>query len=125
MAATTFVNARLPDLTRGALSPPTTLTVADGRIVGQGLASAEGAEIVDLKGLSLMAGLIDCHLHVVACGLDLWANAIAPDSLAALRAARVMEKLLAAGFTTVRDLGGADLGLVRGSRTGSSKGPTW
>lgn len=123
MAATTFVNARLPDLSRGALSAPTTLTVADGRIVSQGLAASDGAEIVDLKGLSLMPGLIDCHFHVVAWSLDLWANAIAPDSLAALRAASVMEKLLSAGFTTVRDLGGADLGLVRGVEDGLIKGP--
>lgn len=123
MVATTFVNARLPDLAHGALSAPTTLTVADGRIVGQGLPVSERAQIVDLKGLSLMPGLIDCHFHVVAWSRDLWANAIAPDSLSALRAASVVEDLPSGGFTTVRDLGGADLGLVRAIQDGLIRGP--
>ncbi len=70
-----------------------------------------------------MLGFIDCHFHVVAWSLDLWANAIAPDSLSALRAAQVMEGLLANGFTTVRDLGGADIGLVRGVTEGLINGP--
>ena len=86
--ATTFINARLPDLDRGALTGLTTLTVDAGRIVGAGAPHPAGAEIVDLAGLTLMPGLIDCHFHVVAWGLDLWANVIAPDSLSALRASR-------------------------------------
>lgn len=123
MPATVFINARLPELDRSALSAPTSLTVHDGRIASVGAPAGEGANIVDLKGLTLMPGLIDCHFHVVAWSLDLWSNAIAPDSLSALRAARVMEELLAAGFTTVRDLGGADVGLVRGVEDGLINGP--
>ena len=123
MRATTFTNARLPDLGAGALTAPTSLTIIDGRIAGQGLAAPEGTEVVDLRGLTLMPGLIDCHFHVVAWTLDLWSNTIAPDSLAALRAASVMETLLSQGFTTVRDLGGADFGLVRGVEEGLIAGP--
>lgn len=123
MTTTAFINARLPDLHRGALTAPTTLVVRDGRIAGQGTPAPEGAEVVDLGGLALLPGLIDCHFHVVAHGLDLWGNVIAPDSLAALRAARVMEWLLSRGFTTVRDLGGADIGLVRGVEEGLIEGP--
>jgi imidazolonepropionase-like amidohydrolase len=121
--ATTFINARLPDLDRGALTGLTTLTIDAGRIVGAGAPVAAGDEIIDLAGLTLMPGLIDCHFHVVAWGLDLWANVIAPDSLSALRAAKVMEWLLQQGFTTVRDLGGADYGLVRGVEEGLIDGP--
>lgn len=123
MRATTFANVRLPDLAAGALTAPTSLTIIDGRIAEQGLPAPEGAEVVDLHGLTLMPGLIDCHFHVVAWTLDLWSNAIAPDSLAALRAASVMETLLSQGFTTVRDLGGADFGLVRGVEEGLIAGP--
>jgi len=123
MSALTFTNARLVDLDKGALTPPTTVTVADGRIAGTGLPAGEGASVIDLAGATLMPGFIDCHFHVVAWSLDLWANIIAPDSLAALRAAQVMEELLAQGFTTVRDLGGADIGLVRGVSDGLIKGP--
>ncbi|WP_055045823.1 metal-dependent hydrolase family protein [Devosia sp. A16] len=118
-----FTNARLVDLERQALGAPTSVSVRDGRIVGTGVAPAPGSEVIDLGGLTLMPGFIDCHFHVVAWSLDLWANAIAPDSLAALRAAQVMSGLLAAGFTTVRDLGGADLGLVRGVEDGLIEGP--
>lgn len=116
MALIAFTNARLPDLDRATLGAPTTLLVRDGRIAAPDvpfLPVPEAAEVVDLGGLTLMPGLIDCHFHVVAHSLDLWGNVLAPDSLAALRAARVMENLLRNGFTTVRDLGGADLGLAR------------
>ena len=121
-AAVTFANARLVDLERQALSAATTVSVVEGKIAATG-GSIEGAEIIDLAGATLMPGFIDCHFHVVAWSLDLWANVIAPDSLAALRAAQVMEELLAQGFTTVRDLGGADFGLVRGVAEGFIKGP--
>lgn len=122
-AALSFTNARLVDLERQVLSAPTSVSVRDGRIAGVGAAAAPGDEVIDLGGLTLMPGFIDCHFHVVAWSLDLWANAIAPDSLAAVRATKVMEGLLADGFTTVRDLGGADFGLVRGVNEGLIAGP--
>jgi len=123
MTTITYTNARLLDLDAGGLTEPTSLTLRDGRIAGRGGPVPEGGRTVDLGGLTLMPGLIDCHFHVVAWQLDLWANVIAPDSLAALRAAKVMEELLDRGFTTVRDLGGADLGLVRGVEEGLIDGP--
>ncbi|KQW76991.1 peptidase M38 [Devosia sp. Root413D1] len=122
-AALSFTNARLVDLDRQTLSPSTTVSVRDGRIIGVGATALPGDEVIDLGGLTLMPGFIDCHFHVVAWSLDLWANAIAPDSLAAVRAVKVMEELLADGFTTVRDLGGADYGLVRGVNEGLIAGP--
>ena len=120
-----YKNARLIDLESGKLSEHCNLLVEDNVIVdfGAGIDVPDGAESIDLAGLTLMPGLIDCHFHVVAHSLDLWSNAIAPDSLAALRAAKVMEKLLDDGFTTVRDPGGADIGLVRGVEDGLIDGP--
>eukprot|EP01035_Chromulina_nebulosa_P051745 gene51745-70506_t len=46
-----------------------------------------------------------------------------PSSLVALRAGRVMNAMLMRGFTTVRDLGGADLGLVLAVEEGLIAGP--
>ncbi|WP_172327349.1 amidohydrolase family protein [Mangrovicoccus sp. HB161399] len=123
MAATVYTNARLALPGAEKLGAPGSVTVENGRIARIGGTPPEGAETVDLGGLTLMPGLIDCHFHVVAHSLDLWDNATAPDSLAAFRAGRVMEELLDKGFTTVRDLGGADIGLVRAVEEGFVDGP--
>ncbi|SNY93208.1 Imidazolonepropionase [Cohaesibacter sp. ES.047] len=125
MTITAYTNARLLDLEDGTLTAPSTVVVEGDLIsdIGAGCGHPEGSKVIDLAGKTLMPGLIDCHFHVVAHSLDLWSNAIAPDSLAALRAVRVMNGLLDAGFTTVRDLGGADLGLVQGVEDGLIDGP--
>jgi imidazolonepropionase-like amidohydrolase len=84
---------------------------------------ANSAERIDLGGKTLMPGLIDCHVHVVAALVDIAANALTPSSLAALHAGRILRQLLMRGFTTVRDAGGADHGLVRAIDEGLVDGP--
>jgi imidazolonepropionase-like amidohydrolase len=120
-----FTNARVLDPEAGTSHDGQAVLVKDGRIaaVGAGIEAPSDARTRDLGGRTLMPGLIDCHVHVVAESLDLWSNMIAPSSLAGLRAARVMEEMLQRGFTTVRDLGGADHGLVRGVEEGLIDGP--
>ncbi|MBL8594817.1 MAG: amidohydrolase family protein [Devosia sp.] len=123
--STLFINGRVLDAERGVSRDGLAVLVQDGRIaeVGAGIAAPSDARTVDLGGRTLMPGLIDCHVHVVAETLDLWGNMIAPSSLAGLRAGRVMEEMLQRGFTTIRDLGGADHGLVRGVEEGLIDGP--
>lgn len=120
-----FTNGRVLGAEAGVLRDGLNVLVRDGRIidVASGISAPSGAKTIDLGGRTLMPGLIDCHVHVVAESLDLWSNMIAPSSLAGLRAARVMEEMLQRGFTTVRDLGGADHGLVRGVEEGLIDGP--
>jgi imidazolonepropionase-like amidohydrolase len=120
-----FVNGNVLDPEAGVLRRGLGVLVRDGRIaeVASGIAAPDGTRTIDLGGRTLMPGLIDCHVHVVAETLDLWSNIIAPSSLAGLRAARVMAEMLQRGFTTVRDLGGADHGLVRGVEEGLIDGP--
>jgi imidazolonepropionase-like amidohydrolase len=110
-----FTNARILDPEAGVLGDPRGVLVREGRIAeaGSNIDAPADARVIDLGGRTLMPGMIDCHVHVVAETLDLWSNMIAPSSLAGLRAARVMEEMLHRGFTTIRDLGGADYGLVR------------
>lgn len=122
---TLFTNGRVLDTAAGVLRDGLAVLVRDGRIaeVTPGIAAPADARVIDLGGRTLMPGLIDCHVHVVAETLDLWANMIAPSSLAGLRSARVMEEMLQRGFTTIRDLGGADHGLVRGVEEGLIDGP--
>jgi imidazolonepropionase-like amidohydrolase len=120
-----LTGGRVLDSEAGALRDGETVLVRGGRIadVGAGIPAPSDATVIDLAGRTLMPGLIDCHVHVVAESLDLWSNLIAPSSLAGLRSARVMEAMLQRGFTTIRDLGGADHGLVRGVEEGLIDGP--
>lgn len=78
---------------------------------------------IDLRGKTLMPGLIDCHVHVTSAYLDLGRNTALPDALVAYHAARNMKQMLDRGFTTVRDLGGATHALVEALEQGLIIGP--
>jgi imidazolonepropionase-like amidohydrolase len=125
MASYLFAGGRCLDPGRGELLEGLDILIENDRIkeVSDRPIAASNAERIDLAGKVLMPGLIDCHVHVVAALVDLSANALAPSSLAALRAARILRELLMRGFTTVRDCGGADHGLVRAIDDGLVEGP--
>lgn len=120
-----FTGGRILDAEAGVLRDGLDVLVSGDCIVdvGANIVAPAEATTIDLAGKTLMPGLIDCHVHVVAETLDLWGNMIAPSSLAALRSARVMAEALQRGFTTLRDLGGADYGLVRAVNEGLIQGP--
>ena len=81
------------------------------------------AEILDLRGRTLMPGLIDAHVHVMAVDSTLARLAERPHSLLAFEAGRVLAGMLERGFTTVRDAGGADGGLAEAIDKGLVRGP--
>jgi imidazolonepropionase-like amidohydrolase len=81
------------------------------------------AQAIDLGGKTLMPGLIDCHVHVVAGMVNLAQNSLLPDSLVAARAGEIMRGMLMRGFTSVRDVGGADIGLKVAVEEGALVGP--
>ncbi|MBY0337417.1 MAG: amidohydrolase family protein [Acetobacteraceae bacterium] len=84
---------------------------------------AEGARRLDLAGRTLMPGLIDAHVHLIASLVNVHANALLPDALVAHRAAKLAGEMLMRGFTTIRDLGGATLGLRLAWEEGLYAGP--
>ncbi|SEG82769.1 metal-dependent hydrolase family protein [Bosea lathyri] len=112
MASTLFTNARIVDGTAPARGEPLNVLVEGSTIreIGRNV-SSEKARTVNLKGRTLMPGLIDAHVHVVAGVADLGRNAQLPDSLVTARSFVIMRAMLMRGFTTVRDVGGADFGL--------------
>jgi imidazolonepropionase-like amidohydrolase len=112
MASALFTNARIVDGTAAERGDPVSVLIEAGMIheVGKSLIS-NSAEVIDLKGRTLMPGLIDAHVHVVAGVADLGRNAALPDSLVTVRSLVIMREMLMRGFTTVRDVGGADFGL--------------
>jgi imidazolonepropionase-like amidohydrolase len=85
--------------------------------------SAENCQVIDLKGRTLMPGLIDCHVHVVASMMDLAMNAQLPATTAVLRSVPILKGMLERGFTTVRDLGGAPYALAEALAQGLTPGP--
>ncbi|PRX10875.1 UNVERIFIED_ORG: imidazolonepropionase-like amidohydrolase [Martelella mediterranea] len=120
-----FTGGRILDPRSGTLIDGLNVLTEAGKIkaVSAGVEAPADAVEIPLDGRTLMPGLIDCHVHVGAWSLDLWGNMVVPGSLAAIRAAKVMEEALGRGFTTLRDLGGADAGLSRAVEDGLIDGP--
>lgn len=75
-------------------------------------------EIIECGGRVLMPGLIDAHVHVYAAGLNLTRLVQSPMSYLAHFATQFLQSSLERGFTTVRDVGGADVGLAQAIKDG-------
>ncbi len=91
------------------------VVVEDGRIeeVADGAVRAPAdAERVACGGRTLMPGLIDAHFHALLVDLNVPSLDDMPASLIYQHARHSLESSLRRGFTTVRDAGGADLGLA-------------
>ena len=108
---------------------------AGGKIEAAGPASsvsANGAEVIELKGTTLLPGLIEGHSHLLLHPYNEtpWDDQVLKEarSLRVARATAHAQKTLMAGFTTVRDLGteGADyddVGLKQAINQGIIPGP--
>ncbi|MBM7443067.1 amidohydrolase family protein [Streptomyces sp. HB132] len=99
------------------------LTIENGRITRLGVSSAHG-ERLDAEVLTMTPGLIDAHVHL---GLS---SPIQPHFSFQISAAEVAADIFAtagatldAGFTTVRDTGGIDGGVVTAIEKGKVRGP--
>ncbi len=125
MARLAFTNATVFDSASGSMRPGATVVVEGGTIadVDFGAPRVDDAEIHDLAGKFLLPGLIDCHVHVTAVHHDVLRLAMQPPSLITAQAKDVLEGMLARGFTTVRDAGGADFGLQEAVERGLFAGP--
>jgi imidazolonepropionase-like amidohydrolase len=129
VSATTRIllrDAAVLDAAAGTLVEGQAVLVDGDRIAETGPAAsvrAGDALVLDAGGSTVMPGLIDAHVHVNAATADLaelegWS----PAYLAA-RAAGILRGMLDRGFTTVRDVAGADLGLAAAVEEGLLPGP--
>jgi imidazolonepropionase-like amidohydrolase len=116
----------------GTGAPPVrdaAVLINDRRIEAVGtrhnLTPPPNTDVIDISGLTLLPGLIDCHDHLAhhsygiahRWGLD------EPPSTRHLRTARVMQQTLATGYTTVRDAAGLDAGIKQAVEEGLIQGP--
>ncbi|KNY11653.1 metal-dependent hydrolase family protein [Achromobacter piechaudii] len=125
MASVLFKNANLLDPLQADLLEGHHVLVEDGvikEVSDKPIASAS-AQVIDAAGRTLMPGLIDLHVHVLATQLNLSTQGVLPDALVMMRAVPIMAAMLRRGFTTVRDAGGAGWGLKCAVNEGTVKGP--
>ncbi|TAJ31522.1 MAG: amidohydrolase family protein [Nitrospirae bacterium] len=102
---------------RGRTLERATILIQDGRIAAVGMerqvSVPRGAVTIDARGMTVLPGLIDCHVHLCLGADPDVVRAIREEdqALTLLKAARFARLTLEAGFTTVRDLGARDHGI--------------
>jgi imidazolonepropionase-like amidohydrolase len=128
MSVTTlFRNAAVLDTERGELHGDQAVLVVDDRIAEVGtvteVRSANPDRVVDARGRTLLPGLIDAHVHVYVQSMNLTLLESWLPSYLVPKAAKALGEMLQRGFTTVRDVGGADFALAQAIEEGLVVGP--
>ena len=119
-----LLNANVLDVESGAIIGERTVHITDGLIEEISANGGENAErSIDLKGLTLMPGLCDGHVHVTAATANFPLLMSWSPAYVTARAGDILHGMLMRGFTTVRDAGGADHGLVQAVEEGYLTGP--
>jgi imidazolonepropionase-like amidohydrolase len=129
MTATAIFGDALFDPRSGETTRGAAVLIEDGRVRAAGARDSvpvpADARRVDAEGLTLLPGLVDCHVHLRSKGtgrdMNDWLNT--PPSLWVLNTVPAARKTLEAGFTTVRDAGGSPLGVRMAIERGLMPGP--
>lgn len=129
-ADTVVVSAdRMVDVLTGRVIEHPQITITDGRIaaIGQGSGAPPDARHVDLKGMTLLPGLIDMHTHLT---LDPHFSGYRvlqfTDNFWTVVGVANAQKTLEAGFTTIRNVGSAnfdDVAIKQAVEQGIVTGP--
>ena len=79
--------------------------------------------MIDAAGGTILPGFIDTHVHFSLEGVNLGQMMVTPFSKRFYEAIGRMRRTLDAGITSVRDAGGADLGMKQAVEQGLVEGP--
>lgn len=136
-----FVNINVVDSEEGRIVPGCTVHIADGQILSITTDAARDTPLplyctvadgqsdettyLDGTGKYLSPGLIDAHIHLTSVPgePDLGAAMAVPAAVSLLRQPYQAAAMLARGYTTARDCGGATLALKEAIAEGLIAGP--
>ncbi len=118
---------------RGRATPEAVVVIEGSRILAAGPAQevgnrADGSEVIDANGLSILPGLIDLHVHLHGqAGADADPHLLTKsNAYLAVVLAKNAQSTLEAGFTTIRDMGAPNdinIDLARAITQGVLRGP--
>jgi imidazolonepropionase-like amidohydrolase len=101
------------------------IRIANGEITEIGARVSQAEQVIDVRGRTVLPGLIDAHFHAYGLTLDGFYNDTAPLSYAALLGANRLKDALGRGFTAVRDVAGGDIGLGQAVSQGLFDSPRY
>ena len=102
-----------------------TIVVEENRIVAAGanVEAPRDATAIDAAGMTVMPGLIDCHVHLASSAWGVQQRLLTPYSYTIATALANAKLTLDSGFTTVRDAGGTPRGVKMAIEQGMFPGP--
>jgi imidazolonepropionase-like amidohydrolase len=122
LAGARLLDGRSPEAGGGVLFVDETGRIAAGGPAASTAAPAD-SDRIDLTGLTLLPGLIDCHVHL-AMRLEPVHDQVQRSATdIVVRALQTGRDFLEAGVTTVRDAGHAPAGIKRAFASGAFPGP--
>ncbi|WP_420100287.1 amidohydrolase family protein [Corynebacterium sp.] len=124
---TRIINAHTLEPDTGERRKNAWIDIDEGRITETGTGEPPAAdghvEVIDAAGATVMPGLVDAHVHIMVTSTDSVGRANWSPGYTTVRALKAAGDMLRRGFTTVRDVGGADYGMARALDEGYMPGP--
>jgi imidazolonepropionase-like amidohydrolase len=120
-----LTNCALFDGVSDDVRPGQSIYIEGGLIreIGEAVHISSDMVRLDMGGRFVMPGLIDAHVHAYGTDGNLALIDASYPGLLALHARKILEDMLARGFTTVRDAAGGDIALAKGIERGLIRGP--
>ena len=116
--ASTLIDGTGADPVRGRF-----IVIEDGVIMQISSDAPKGAEVIDVGDLTILPGLIDCHVHLAVAQDTIQERLLTPLSFNTATALVAARTTLEAGFTTVRDAGFTTRGIKMAVERGLFPGP--